>query len=68
MPEAMDPTNVAVKVHLRKEFFVVSEIATELTRRGLGELVAKMMTTAQQARVGGAWTCSSTSKASDCGL
>ena len=39
----MDPTNVAVKVHLRKEFFVVSEIATELTRRGLGELVSKMV-------------------------
>ena len=39
----MDPTNVAVNVHLRKEFFVVSEIAAELARRGLGELVAKMI-------------------------
>ena len=36
----MDPDNVAVKLHLRKEVLVVAAIGEELTRRGFHDRVA----------------------------
>ena len=35
----LDPSNVAVKVYIRKEHLVVSQIASEFIRRGHGDLV-----------------------------
>ena len=36
----LDPTNVAVKVFIRKEHLLISEIVSEFLRRGLGDLVS----------------------------
>ena len=37
----LDPDNTSVKIYIRKEHLVVSEIASELFRRGLGHLVRR---------------------------